>query len=406
MRNVLNVVFKLIAFLLAVVAIFATIFALLFLSFNRILLDPQTYKQALADNHVYEQLPAVTAKEFTLIQSRLGEPCAEAGLANTCLDSNAPQPVNSVETGGLGQEGRAFIHALNEDQWNRLVGYLLPPHEVQKSLEAGIDEIIAYFRGEADRAGFPFVDLKTRLSGMTERQLTELLLHSPPRCTLEQETKIMSGETGSVPIFCAATNGTSQVLVRDLQRRLNLLAGEFPAQLTVIEAPPPLHPPGIRRILGNDLKATLQTLQTNSQYIPFLPAGVLVLVTILAVRSLRGLLRWWSIPIFIAGLLTLILSLAVFFMFHQLWLNFVLKDVPPVLTSGFGEVIYNVTHSLLKDVSQHLMLQAGITTLLALGLLGISNRVPAPPDPSLPPLAPPGTPGGPVLNPNRKKRKW
>jgi hypothetical protein len=120
---------------------------------------------------------------------------------------------------------------------------------------------------------------------------------------------------------------------------------------------------------------------------------------------LRSFLRWWSISIFIGSLFALILGAVLFFLFEQIWLNYVLNDFPPILTSGFGEIIYSVTRSLSRDVSQHLMTQAGIVTLTALGILLISNRVPAPPDPSLPPLAPPGTPGGPVLNPNRKK-KW
>ena len=93
-------------------------------------------------------------------------------------------------------------------------------------------------------------------------------------------------------------------------------------------------------------------------------------------------------------------------MFDQIWLNYVLAHLPPLLTSGFGEIIYDVAHSLTNDVSQQIMLQAGIVTLLALGVILISNRIPPPPDPSLPPLAPPGTPGGPVLNPNKKKKRW
>jgi hypothetical protein len=95
-----------------------------------------------------------------------------------------------------------------------------------------------------------------------------------------------------------------------------------------------------------------------------------------------------------------------FFMFDSIWVNYVLIHLPPLLTSGFGEIIYGIAHSLTNDLSQHLMLQAGVVTLLALVVILISNHVPPPPDPSLPPLAQPGTPGGPVLNPRKKKKRW
>lgn len=411
MRTLFALVRKFVAFIIAALATFATIFVLLFLSLNDILLDPQTYKQAFTENKVYEQLPAVTAKEYVLIKSHLAEPCAETPIANSCFDSrsNSSQLGEITESGRLGIESTAFINALNQVQWDGLVTNLLTPADVQKSLDAGTDEVIAYFKGETDSAGFPLLDMKARLIGMTDEELTELLLSSQPLCTLEQQTLIMSGqisEAGSSPIFCNATGGTSQVLLLNLQRRLNFFADDLPEQVTIIKSPSPLNPPSLQGMIGEDLQNTLQITQANAQYIPFLPVVFLLLVSIFSVRSLRGLLRWWGIPIFIGSLFALILGIVIFFLFEQIWLNYVLNRFPALLPSGFGDIIYSVALSFSEDVSQHMMTQAAIVTLLALGILLISNRVPAPPDPSLPPLAPPGTPGGPVLNPNRKKKKW
>src|SRR5688572_28716445 len=119
MRTIFAMILKLIAILLAVLTIFATIFVLFFLSFNRILLNPQTYRQAFAENKAYEKLPAVTADEFELVKNLLTRPCAELLIANSCLEQ--------AKTGRLGVEATIFIDALNSDQWNRLVIYLLPP---------------------------------------------------------------------------------------------------------------------------------------------------------------------------------------------------------------------------------------------------------------------------------------
>ena len=407
MRTISALTLKFVALILALFASFATIFVLLFLSFNRILIDPQTYKQAFTENKVYEKLPEVTADEFALVRRQLVKPCAETVIADSCLDSVIHS--SPTETSKLGIEGGAFINGLNQEQWNNLVMYLLTPEDVQKGLEAGVDEVIAYFKGETDAAGIPLLDLKEQLASITSDELIAMLLTPQPLCTLEQQTLIMSAEfskVGSAPVFCSVTGGTSEVLVPDLQRRLSSVALELPERVYLIKPPSPSNPRSLQMIIGKDLQATLQKLQINAQYLPLLPVALLVLVTAFGVRSLRSFLRWWSIPIFIGSLFALILGAVIFFLFEQLWLNYVLNDFPPVLTSGFGEVIYSVTRSLSRDVSQHLMTQAGIVTLTALSILLISNRVPAAPDPSLPPLAPPGTPGGPVLNPSRKKKKW
>lgn len=410
MQTVLAVVFKFIAILLAGITIIGTIFVLLFLSFNHILLNPQTYEQAFTENKVYERLPAITAEEFSLVRSHLVEPCSETLNGSSCHDQtiNASQTSNTAG-GGLGTEGKAFINGLNQDQWKSLIIYVLPPTDLQVSMEASINETIAYFKGQTDMVKMPLMNLKTRMTSMKDEELTTLLLNSQPACSAEQQTLIMSGglsEAGSSPIFCSATGGTSQALALDLQRRLTIIAFELPDHATIINEPSPSNPRSLQRFIGKDLRATLQKINANSQSLPLLPLVLLVLVSVFGVRSLRGLLRWWSIPIFMAGLITLIFGIVVFSLFEWIWLNYILTSIPPLLTSGFGEIIYGVTHSLANDFSKQLMLQAGIVTLLALGVILISNRVPPPPDPSLPPLAQPGTPGGPVLNPDRKKRKW
>ena len=411
MRKMMAIIFKFMATILAALTIIGTIFVLLFLSFNRILLDSQTYHQAFADNNVYEQLPATTAQEFSLVKSLLINPCEETITADTCLDQpiSTSQYDESRAAGRLGIEGRAFLNGINEDQWSALIFHALTPDDLQESAVATVNETIAYFKGDTASVRMPLTNTKARLVSMTDEELAPLLLNSRPACTLDQQTLIMSAEfsnEGSLPIFCSATGGTLQVLLPDLRRRLNAFASEIPEHAIFIKPPSPSNPPGFQNFIGKDLQSTLQKLDANARYIPFLPFALLLLVAVFGVRSLRGWLRWWGIPIFIASLFTLILGAIIFFMFDLIWMNYVLSHLPPVLTSGFGEIIYGITHSLANDFAQHLMLQAGVATLLALVVLLISNRVPPPPDPSLPPLAQPGTPGGPVLNPRKKRKRW
>ena len=82
MRNVSTAIFKFIARLLAVflalLTILATIVVVLLSSIEHTLLNPLTSKQAFVKNKVYERLPAVAAREFSLVKNLLTGRCAES----------------------------------------------------------------------------------------------------------------------------------------------------------------------------------------------------------------------------------------------------------------------------------------------------------------------------------------
>ena len=130
-----------------------------------------------------------------------------------------------------------------------------------------------------------------------------------------------------------------------------------------------------------------------------------MLVALFVVRSLSAWLRWWGIPIFTASLFTLVIGVGAFFMFDWVWGRYVLPYIPSSLSSSFGEISHDVARTLANDLAKWITLEAGLLTLLALGIIVISARVKPPPDPSLPPLAPAGTPGGPILRSSQKKKK-
>jgi len=183
------------------------------------------------------------------------------------------------------------------------------------------------------------------------------------------------------------------------------ISSEMPEAAIIIKPPSQSIPTGLRALLGEDWQTALQKINMALPYAPLFPLVLLLLLALFTVRSLRGWMRWWGTPLFIAGLLTLIISLLLFFMFDQLWMKYVLNSLPLVLDSDFGQVTQDVARSLTKDLAKRLMLESGILTLLTVGILYASSFVKPPPDPSLPPLAQPGTPGGPVIHPSREKKR-
>ena len=391
MRNVLTAIFKfiarLIAIFLALLTIAATITVLLLLSIDHTILNPRTSKQAFIKNNVYERIPAVTAREFSLVRDLFAARCTET-------PQNCPM------------ETMTLLNGLSTKQWEASVIHLFPKDELQTNTESTLDEATSYFRGETDAVQLPLAPLKARLIGQSGEGLSSLILKSLPACTAEQQVQIKDTDldsAGVLLITCSTTAELQLQLSAELQRRFELISVELPETAMVLKSPS--MPPSLRRFLGEDWQTTLQTISMGLPYASLLPFGMLILLSLFAVRSLRGWMRWWSIPMFIAGISTLILGVVLFFMFDQIWMKYILPTLPPLFASGFSDIAEDVTRTLANDLAKHIMLQAVVLTLLALAILYASSFVKPPPDPSLPPLAQPGTPGGPVIHPSQEKKR-
>ena len=123
---------------------------------------------------------------------------------------------------------------------------------------------------------------------------------------------------------------------------------EVPETATIIKLPSPSIPTGLRASLGEDWQTALQKINMALPYAPLFPLALLLLLASFTVRSLRGWMRWWGIPLFLAGLLALMLGIVLFFMFDQLWMKYVLNSLPSVLVSGFGDITQDVARSCLS----------------------------------------------------------
>ena len=393
MRNVFTAIFKfiarLVAVFLALLTIVATITMFLLTSIDHTVLNPRISKQAFIKNKVYERIPAVTAGEFSLVKSLFADQCAEAPQA--CANETV-----------------SLLNGLSSKQWETLIIYLLPADELQTLTESTLDEALGYFKGETDSVQMPLAPLKARLTNQAGEELTVLLLESQPSCSAEQLLQIKAVDLNGIgvpPIICFTTGEIQLQLSEELQRRLKIISVELPETVIIIKRPSPSIPLSLRRFFGEDWQMALQKINMARPYVPFLPFGLLLLLALCAVRSLRGWMRWWSIPIFIAGLITLISGVILFFMFDQIWMKYILHTLPPLFVSGFGKITQDVVRTLTNDLAKRIMLQAGVLTLLALATLYASSFVKPPPDPSLPPLAQPGTPGGPVIHPSQKNKR-
>jgi len=335
----------------------------------------------------------------TVAETKVIEMCVEESGSDTTANSAIPKP-SSVQ--------KALLKNLTSTQWEALIVYLLPSNDVQMMIEAALDDMRVYFKGEVDTVRMPLTPLKARLTGQAGEELIGLLLKSQPPCTEEQQIQINAGQFGGEEeplIYCTATGATLRNLSSELQGRLNKAASEIPEDAILIKPLPESNPLSGWLVLDKNPQAVRQKINVGIRLSPLLPLCLLLLVALFGVRSLQGWLRWWGIPIFIAGLITLSIGIAGLGLFDWAWVKYAPPEIPPAIELNLREVGRQLTHVLVHDLAIWIVLESSLITLLALGMLIASSRVNPPPDPSLPPLAPPGTPGGPVLIQPRSKRK-
>jgi hypothetical protein len=134
--------------------------------------------------------------------------------------------------------------------------------------------------------------------------------------------------------------------------------------------------------LGNDPRAVVSAIRAGARLGPLLPLGLLLLMTIFGVRSLKGWLRWWGIATFIAGLIAMGTALAAAPLLDWAWANYVAVSIPSLVLPGISGLAQDLLHSVALQLSNRIMLDAGFVILLGLAAtvasFFVGNKTPGP----------------------------
>ncbi|MDO9303682.1 MAG: hypothetical protein Q7T89_20010, partial [Anaerolineales bacterium] len=126
------------------------------------------------------------------------------------------------------------------------------------------------------------------------------LLNTQPDCTLEQIAQMTFNLFNNNEIqFCKPPAALTSMLTPVIQGQMQLTTLAIPDQLTLISVPP-----------ENDPRQALQSARMIMKLSPILPLAFLLLVTIAVVNSLKSWLNWWGVPLFVTGLLAVLMGLA------------------------------------------------------------------------------------------------
>lgn len=387
---------KVLAAIFAVFFVITAVLAVGLFNLNWRLFDPRLYKNALNEAQVYDKLPALVGR--LVVTSAAYNPCAdnpilcedispelracyEEALGSdryAALASSQDKP-NTAEQqqiqacfdrfGAQTQPGEsgmpAYLQNLSEEDWQAVMLILVPPDEMKLMAESVLDGTFAYLKGDVDQVTVSLVALKKRLAGPAGQDLILAFVKSQPPCTLEDLARLTGLVAGDEIVLCSPPEELLSVILPLLQAELEDVAKGIPDEAVVIEpyAPQPVASDGP---LGSNPVAAIRILRLTLGLTPLMPLLCLIGVALFGVRSLRGWMRWWGIPLSIAGIIALALGTISTPILVTLWDAFLVPRLPAFLAAEAGALTRELARYLARSLSQTVIIQALLLTLLGL----------------------------------------
>jgi hypothetical protein len=222
--------------------------------------------------------------------------------------------------------------------------------------------------------------IQRHLAGGGASQLVEIILASWPECAPEQLDELaLAAISDAVPMqYCEPPEPFRSVLAEFATQAVVLMVSDLPAEADLLAGDPDLASRGADELMA--LKEQLRLLRAFSRWGWLLPLSLLGLIMALAVRSVRGLTRWWGIPLLLGGALSFLAAVAASGSVGALLARAVGE---PALPDAFLQVVEGVGEGLAERALgrmsvQSVMLAGGALILLVVGLFLGRNRAPRP----------------------------
>lgn len=252
------------AVLCAVAFVISLAAALLLVNAENQLFKSETYKQALQTTDIYARLPALISQQLA-----------------------------SGTAGANGKELPGYLQILTAKDWEGLVRSVLPPDLLKQVSEQTLDAVFDYFDGKTSSAAISLVPLKQRLS-QKSMDVAQQILSVQPHCTVAQLANLLLGSlAGQQPgdeVLCNPPAELTDTFLPLIDPAVQAAIATIPDRYPLLDKN---HQP---RLLPE-----LEHARLEMRLSPLVALAFLVLMSLLAVRSSAGWLRWWGIPLASAG---------------------------------------------------------------------------------------------------------
>lgn len=329
-------------------------------------LNPDTYKDGLANQNVY---PDIVPVALPALAREINQQAAENG-------EQIPLTFSQI------------IQGLRPDDWQAIANELVPPDWLRIQIESAIDAIFTWINSDNTEflGSVNVSEIRDRLSGDEGQRVVNRIIEVSPQCSTAQVAVLVaiSNERSSAqPPLCkppgqyiAVTSSLlSETLARTVQgldednvQIIDLLAGETP---------------DAREEFINSAQAARLIVQSTQQVILLFflcPAALLAILVILTIRSLQGFGRWMGITALIAGVLALIplpfAPLRMLFADSALSNSTVVESAQ--IREFFSRLTFGFQQSIVDGFNMPVLMLAAAFIGVGFLLLGIAAIVPSP----------------------------
>jgi hypothetical protein len=318
----------------AVLFVLSSVVILLLINIERKAFSAATYKQAFADQRLYERMPQILATT----------------LAGYVAENGSAVP---------------FLQTLTVEDWQNSITMLLPPEELKAIADNSLDSIFDYLNGRTNAVVISLVPLKTQLASASGVDIVLQILRRQPDCTLEQLGQMAQGLIGGQIALCNPPEQAVGLMMPFIQSQLQAMTALFPNEITLISSPVS-GAPGDPRIRLNAVRSAIKLMV-------FIPVLFLFGTTVFIVRSLLDWLTWWGWSLMFVGGISVLIAL-----FGSPVIGGILQlliqtqgaiFIPPVFASAIAETASAVTRQMLAPV----VLEGFMVGIVGLGMVIVAT---------------------------------
>ncbi|WKZ35562.1 MAG: hypothetical protein QY332_18280 [Anaerolineales bacterium] len=320
---------KSIAAFCALSFVFTAVASLFLFNFDRRAFTAETYQRAFARDDFYNKLPAVMAEAMT--------------------SSGADQ-----------SRFPSMVQGMDRDAWEAFFRTLLPPEMLQVMGNDALNSTFAYFNLQTDTVLLNLAPLKASLTSDRGVQAVFSLLGTLPTCDLLQIGQMtLDLFSGGQIEFCNPPADLQPMLIPVIQGQLQFTAAAIPDQLVIVSAP-----------LQNDPRQRLKTARAYMRISPLLPVSFLLGILIFGVRSLRGWLNWWGIPLALTGVIAFVTALLGGPVFGGILQRLLLAQMPNYLPPILSDYAGDLASAMVQTLFSPVIWQGLALVLLGAGMQG------------------------------------
>jgi hypothetical protein len=391
-----NFLIRLLAVLLCLLFILTIIVVLLLVNADSILLSPTVYQNALVRERIYERLPDLAAAQIYMGMHPAGEgetwanggnplqyagpeasACVQAALGEQTfrdiLGGIRPpiqQEIDSMAECGVGGStgtggAPAFFKTLSQDQWTSILRTLLPPSWLQSQVESVLTQGFQILEkpGAALSITIDMREFKSRLTGPAGTDAVFQIIQTLPACPAGY---LPTSLDPSQLLQCKPSDDLLSMIKPQISKALTDATVDIPDQLDILKQ---LRDSGAVNVEAIGLPVGPRELLQIGRWVvrlsPILCVAILLIVTLLVVRSWKGFLRWWGYPLLAAGVAVLLTAIV-------LWvgLDVVVSLGRENLPANVSIDVYDTVAGILVFITHRYSLVTGAEGII-LGLIGM-----------------------------------